>query len=160
MALGDMFLKIDGTRSGPIKGESTDAAHGGEIDVLSWSWGMRAGSAMGGAGGAAKTSLDSLMVSKRVDAASTALMSVMRNNELLKKAVLTVRKSGNNPIEYLLITLENARITSYDVATNPETPYLLDEKLSFSFEKISVDYYPQDDKGARKGGSNFTAQTN
>ncbi|WP_374593307.1 Hcp family type VI secretion system effector [Aquabacterium sp.] len=160
MALGDMFLKIDGTRSGPVKGESNDAAHGGEIDVLSWSWGMRAGSAMSGGGNAAKTSLDALMVTKRVDAASTALMSVMRSNELLKKAVLTVRKSGNNPIEYLVITLENARITSYDVATNPETPYLLDEKISFSFEKISVDYYPQDDKGARKGGSNFTAQTN
>lgn len=160
MALGDMFLKVEGTRSGPIKGESNDATHGGEIEVLDWSWGMRAGSAMSGAGTAAKTSLDSLQVSKAVDSASTALMSVMRNNELLKKVVLTVRKAGNNPIEYLLVTLENARVTSYDIATTPGESYKLTEKILFSFEKISVDYYPQDDKGARKGGSNFTAQVN
>lgn len=160
MALGDMFLKVDGTRSGPIKGESNDATHGGEIDVQDWSWGMRAGSAMGGAGQAAKTSLDALHVTKSVDAASTALMSVMRNNELLKKVVLTVRKAGNNPIEYLVISIENARITSYDVATVSEAAYLLVEKIAFSFEKISVDYYPQDEKGARKGGSNFTALVN
>ena len=39
MALRDMFLKIDGTKQGPIKGESVDARHAGEIDVISWSWG-------------------------------------------------------------------------------------------------------------------------
>ena len=33
MAL-DYFLKLDG-----IPGESVDAKHKGEIDVLSWSWG-------------------------------------------------------------------------------------------------------------------------
>ena len=40
MALRDMFLKIDGTKQGPIKGESVDTRHAGEIDVVSWSWGM------------------------------------------------------------------------------------------------------------------------
>lgn len=158
MALGDMFLKVEGTRSGPVKGESNDATHGGEIDVQDWSWGMRAGSAMSGGGAAAKTSLDSFMVTKSVDAASTALMSVMRNNELLKKVALTVRKAGNNPIEYLIIAMDNARIISYDVATVSGASHQLVEKIAFSFEKISVDYYQQDDKGARKGGSNFTAQ--
>ncbi len=160
MALGDMFLKVDGTRSGPIKGESSDATHGGEIEVQDWSWGMRAGSAMSGGGTAAKTSLDAFQITKGVDTASTALMSVMRNNELLKKVVLTVRKSGNKPIEYFVLALENARVTSYDISTVPDAPHQLFEKVSFSFEKISVDYYQQDEKGARKGGSNFTAQVN
>ena len=31
----DMFLKLDG-----IKGESLDATHKDEIDVLAWSWGL------------------------------------------------------------------------------------------------------------------------
>ncbi len=35
MALFDAFLKIDG-----IKGESADAKHKGEIDVMSFSWGL------------------------------------------------------------------------------------------------------------------------
>ena len=34
MAAVDYFLRIDG-----IEGESADAKHKGEIDVLSWSWG-------------------------------------------------------------------------------------------------------------------------
>ena len=31
----DMFLKVDN-----IDGESQDAKHGKEIDVLAWSWGL------------------------------------------------------------------------------------------------------------------------
>src|SRR6202030_3303254 len=31
----DIFLKLD-----PLKGESLDTAHKGEIDVLSWGWGL------------------------------------------------------------------------------------------------------------------------
>ncbi|RZI80566.1 MAG: type VI secretion system tube protein Hcp [Rubrivivax sp.] len=157
MSLGDMFFKVEGTRSGAVKGEANDTAHAGEIDILDWSWGMRASSAMGGGGAAAKTALDALNITKRVDSASTALMSVMRSNELIKKAVLTVRKSGSNPIEYFIVTIENGRITSYDVATVPGASYQMVEKLTLSFQKISIDYYPQDGTGSRKGGSNFTA---
>ena len=45
----DFFLKIDG-----IPGESTDAKHKDEIDVLSWSWGANQTGTMsyGGGGGA------------------------------------------------------------------------------------------------------------
>ena len=128
---GDMFLKVEGSRSGVVKGEANDSTHTNEIDILDWSWGMRS--------------------------ASTALMSVMRNNELIKKAVLTVRKAGNKPIEYFIVTIENARITSYDVCNDSGTVPRLLEKLSLSFQKISIDYYPQDATGARKGGSNFSA---
>ena len=34
-----MFLKIDGSRQGAIKGEARDAGHKDEIDVLGWTWG-------------------------------------------------------------------------------------------------------------------------
>ncbi len=154
---GDMFLKVEGSRSGVVKGEANDSTHTNEIDILDWSWGMRSSNAMGGAGAAGKTAMDALNITKCVDSASTALMSVMRNNELIKKAVLTVRKAGNKPIEYFIVTIENARITSYDVCNDSGTVPRLLEKLSLSFQKISIDYYPQDATGARKGGSNFSA---
>lgn len=158
MSLGDMFFKVDGSRSGTVKGEAKDATHGGEIDILDWSWGMRAPTALGGGGMAGKTSLDALSITKRVDCASTALMSVLRNNESIKKAVLTVRKAGSNPVEYFIVTIENARITSYDVTTVAGVPHQLAEKLTFSFQKITVDYYPQDGSGGRKGGSSFNTE--
>lgn len=159
MANGDMFLKIEGARTGVIKGESNDKTHPDEIEVLGWSWGMRASTAMGAAGNAARSSLESLTVRKMSDTASTALMSVMRNNELLKKAVLTVRKAGATPMEYMVVTLEQARITSFDISSEDQSAEKLVEKLAFSFQKISVDYYAQDTTGQRKGGSNFTAET-
>ena len=40
MAKADMFLKVDGTKQGPIKGESTDDKHPDEIEVCGWRWGM------------------------------------------------------------------------------------------------------------------------
>ncbi|HET8704790.1 MAG TPA: type VI secretion system tube protein Hcp, partial [Pseudomonadales bacterium] len=114
MAQGDMFLKIEGSKQGPIKGESQDQKHADEIDVLSWSWGMEGQMVHANFGApSAKTTIQELKISKRVDRSSTALMSCLRNNELIKKAVLTVRKAGGpDALEYFKITMEKARIAS------------------------------------------------
>ena len=107
MAKGDILLRIEGKRTGAITGESVSGAHPGAIDVREWSWGMSGPSALGGTGPASRVALQELRITKGVDSASTALMSVMRTNEPIKKAVLTVRKSGSTPaIDYLVITIE------------------------------------------------------
>ena len=98
MAKGDMFLKLECARQGPIKGEAQDDLHQDEIDVLGWSWGMHAHSAVSGGGASGKATLDELSITKRVDSASTGLMSAMRNNELIKKGILTVRKAGGDAL--------------------------------------------------------------
>jgi type VI secretion system secreted protein Hcp len=160
MAKGDMFLLIDGQKTGTIKGESADKVYPGQIDVLGWSWGMASSTVMGGASGGAKTSLSELRVTKAVDAATTALMSVMRSGEIVKKAVLTVRKAGGTQVDYFTLTIERGRITGLDVTSDPAGGPDLLEQLSIAFEKIEVQYFAQDDKGARKGGSTFTTQVN
>ena len=43
-----MFLMVKGAKHGVIKGESQDDQHKGEIEVLSWSWGMQAKASLGG----------------------------------------------------------------------------------------------------------------
>ncbi len=156
MAKSDMFLLIEGQKTGAIKGESVDKVYPAQIDVSGWSWGMGSSGAMAGSGGGLKTSLTEIRISKMVDAASTPLMSVMRSGELIKKAVLTVRKAGTVPIDYFILTIERGRITSYEVgsAGGPE----LSEQLSIAFEKIDVQYFAQDEKGARKGGSTFNTE--
>ena len=159
MAKGDMFLKVEGSKTGTIKGESSDKTHPDEIDVLGWSWGMRASTAMGASGPASRASLESLIVRKMADSATTALMSVLRNNELIKKATLTVRKAGANPVEYMVVTLESARLTSFDISSDDASADRMVETIAFSFQKINVDYYAQDPTGLRKGGSSFTAET-
>ena len=97
MARGDMFLKIETAKQGAIKGESQDGAHKNEIDVVSWSWGMQAHTSLGAAGNAPKATVSELDILKRVDSASTALMSALRNNDLVKKAILIVHKVRSEP---------------------------------------------------------------
>jgi type VI secretion system secreted protein Hcp len=159
MALGDMFLKIESARQGAIKGEAQDDNHKDEIDVADWSWGMEAKTPLSGGGASPKATLSELSIVKQVDSASTGLMSAMRNNELISKAVLTVRKAGGVPHEYLKIRIEKGRITSIDVDTsNFPASGQLSERLSLAFQKISVEYIPQGADGHPRGSMLFDAE--
>ena len=51
----DVFLKL-----GDVKGESKDSKHEGEIDVLSWSWGV-AQTGIGSMGGGKTFSIDDMV---------------------------------------------------------------------------------------------------
>jgi type VI secretion system secreted protein Hcp len=158
MAVGDMFLKIDGSRQGGIKGESRDDKHAGEIDVVSWSWGMAAQTGLPG-DDSGKSTVHELRVNKRVDSASTALMQSLRNNEILKSVVLTVRKAGSDPVEYFKIKLQNARVTGLTAESGPtETEPELSERLSFTFDKVTVEYTPQGDDGRKRGALVFETE--
>jgi type VI secretion system secreted protein Hcp len=158
MAKGDILLRIEGKSTGAITGESASAAFPGAIDVKEWSWGMAGPTALGGAGPASRIALQELRITKGVDRATTALMSVMRSNEPIKKAVLTVRKSGSSPpVDYLVVTIERGRITSFDIGTVAPDQSELVERLSISFEKIEVSYAAQSSLGAKAAASNFIA---
>jgi type VI secretion system secreted protein Hcp len=157
MAQGDMFLRIEGSKQGLIKGESSDAAHAGEIDLLSWAWGMEGNAAAFGQN-TARTTLQELVLHKRVDAASTALMSALRNNEVIKKAVLVARKAGGAaPLEYFKMTMEKARITAVRVQGEDGSP-MLREEVRIAFWKVQVEYRPQDAAGGGRGTHTFEAE--
>lgn len=152
--LGDLFLKLETARQGPIKGESEDAAHAGEIELLGWSWGMDAKTAMGSAGPAGKATVHELQIRKSVDGASTAMMQVLRTNDSIKKALLTQRKAGKNPHEYLKITLQEGRLTSYAVQSDA-TNVIPVETWSLSFKRISVEYRAQRGDGLAGGAMTY-----
>ena len=154
-----MFLMVKGARAGLIKGESQDESHKGEIDVLSWSWGMQARSSLGGGMATGKASIQDLKITKRVDSASTALMSALRTNEPIQKAVLTLRKAGKSQLEYLKITIEQGRVVSLTLSGGDEQGSAdVLEHVGFSFNQITVDYVPQGKDGQGRGGMVFTDQ--
>jgi type VI secretion system secreted protein Hcp len=159
MSHGDMFLKIEGSKQGVIMGESKDTSHKEEVDVLSWSWGMQSHASIQSGLSAGKTSISELLVTKRADRASTAMMACLRNNEVIKKATLTVRKAGQNPLEYLKIVLEQARIVSFstDGGTAEGGPEIK-ETVGLAFKKISVQYTPQGDDGHATGSTSFETE--
>lgn len=154
-----MFLMVKGAKHGLIKGESPDDKHKGEIEVLSWSWGMQAKANLGGGTAIGKATVNDLRIVKRVDSASTALMLALRTNEPIQKAVLTLRKAGKSQLEFLKITIENGRVTALTVEGGDTTGSAeVVEKVSFSFNKIEVEYVPQGKDGLPQGGMTFADQ--
>lgn len=155
-----MFLFVQGAKQGIIKGESEDATHVDEIEVLAWNWGMQAKGATGGgtvAGG--RTTIHELKVKKKVDRASTALMAVLRNNEPLTSVKLTMRKAGKTALEFLKITLKQARLTSLEIdAGDPPGSVSMLESIAFSFNEIEVEYKSQGKDGQGKGSTLFADQ--
>ena len=156
---GDMFLSVNGARAGAIKGEAQDAAHANEIDVLSWSWGMQGRSTIGTGQATGRATVHELKIVTRLARATTPLMSALRTNEIITKAVLTVRKSGGSKLEYLKITNEQGRVASIAVeGGSPDEGTELFENVSFSFNKITVEYVPQGKDGLPRGSMLYTDQ--
>jgi len=150
----DMFLKLD-----DIKGESRDDKHKDTIDVLAWSWGMsQTGTThTGGGGGAGKVSVQDLHITKHVDKASPILELACCNGKHYKEALLTVRKAGEHPLEYLKITMKEVLISSYSTGGSGGGDRLT-ENLSLNFAEFKTVYTPQDASG--KGGATIEAAYN
>ena len=161
MARSDMFLKATGQRTGAIRGETNDKIFVDQIDVVDWSWGMAAPSAVGG-DRLGRVQLSELKLVKRADKASTALMAVLNDNELMPTVVLTVRKSGGVGLSlpYFVVTLAQARINSYNInsTVGEDGAPVLMEHLSLTFKSITIDYTPQTGTGGAAGASSFTGQ--
>ena len=156
---GDMFLSVKGAKSGIITGEARDTTYKNAIEVVAWSWGMQGRAALGGGGATGKATVRELRVTKRVDKSSTALMAALRTNEPIKEATLTVRKAGKDPLEFFIVKIENGRVMSIDIEAGDKanSPAMF-EKVTFSFNKITIQYTPQAEDGSAMATSKFEDQ--
>jgi type VI secretion system secreted protein Hcp len=144
----DMFLKLDG-----IKGESGDSKHKDEIHIESFSWGMNQTGThgAGGGGGAGKVSMHDISVTKHVDKSSVELMLHCCNGKHIPSGLITVRKAGETPLEYLKIKLTDILISSVQESGHGGGD-LLSENVTFNFAKFQAEYQPQGADGKAQGG--------
>ena len=141
----DMFIKI-----GDIKGEAQDHKHKGEIDILSWSWGMsNSGTThMGSGGGSGKVSVQDLSFTKFVDSASNALITHCCSGKHIDKAQLIVRKAGGDkPVEYIKVDLEDIVISAVSTGGSGGEDRLT-ENISLNFARFKYAYSPQKTDGS------------
>lgn len=140
----DMFMKV-----GDIKGEARDKSHSDEIDVLSWSWGLSQSGTMhiSGGGGAGKVNIQDLSFTKYVDKSSTNLMLACCNGKHYPEALLTVRKAGENPVEYLKLTMTDVLITGVSTGGSGGEDRIT-ENVMLNFAKVKVEYTPQKPDGS------------
>ncbi|WP_248323881.1 MULTISPECIES: type VI secretion system tube protein Hcp [unclassified Caballeronia] len=144
----DIFIKL-----GDIKGESQDSVHKEEIEVLSWSWGCaQTGTTHSGTGGGTGTaSVQDLSFSKYLDKSSPTIAQACCQGAHMPEVVLTMRKAGGKePVEYMKITLNEVIISTYSVGMSGGDQ--ASENVSLNFAKYKVEYQPQDNNGAKKGG--------
>ncbi|MFI5043902.1 MAG: Hcp family type VI secretion system effector [Acidimicrobiales bacterium] len=145
MASTRWFLNLDG-----FAGESTAVDHKGEIDVLSYAWGVANAGAdsMGGGHVAGKASISDLNVTMQMSTASPKLFLACATGQHIKTATLVgVRNTGKGKgAEMLKVTMEDILITS--VADSAGADVAPTESMSLNFAKVEITYTPMTTTGA------------
>jgi type VI secretion system secreted protein Hcp len=135
----DIFAKL-----GDIKGESVDATHKDEIEVLSFSWGAsKTGSIGPGTGGiAGGVTFKDLSIVHTIDKASPALLQACATGTVLKDGTISVRRTavaGKAQQDYLVVKMNDIIITSVTESSSADQP---SETVSLAFSKIDYEYLP------------------
>lgn len=149
MAL-DAYLQIDG-----IKGESTDSAHQGWIEVSSTHWGVAQPrtNTVSTAGGhtAGHSDHRTLSFTKLADLASPILMQHCSMGKTISKAKLEfMRADGEGkPVKYYQVELENILLSHMDQVMRDGG--LLVDEVGFCFSKVKWSYTQQKIGGGAGG---------
>lgn len=143
MAAIDMFLKV-----GDIRGESTDARHRDEINVLSWSWSESNGTTRIGPVTLPKACIQDMQITKFIDRATPQLITNGVTGQLEREATLSMAKIGDQKTaDFLVITMRNVAVTSYSTGGNSGQDRLT-ETFTLHFDSLQGRYYPQNPDGS------------
>jgi type VI secretion system secreted protein Hcp len=146
----DTFIKFDG-----VDGESTHREHKGEIDVLSWNWGVSndAPAEGGGGAGAGRARMHELRFVHHYDAASPRLAESAAEGKHIKEAFLSVSRGGQKVAGFLKVSMKDVLVTEVDVSGDAEA---VTEEVALQPAWIRFDYSRQSPSGAVGGTTSFT----
>ena len=147
------FLKLEG-----IEGESQDADHSGEIDVLSFAESIsNAGTYDAGTGGnTGKAAYGDLTLMKYMDKSSTTLRQYCGLGTAIDTATISCNKqAGEKKVEYLKITMHNVVLTNVQGSGSGGSSDPIMESLSLNFAGIEYDYTQQSNTGDAMGTTHF-----
>jgi type VI secretion system secreted protein Hcp len=136
----DAFMKIDG-----IEGESNDSKHKGELEVLSYSFGVS--QAITGTVSSTGTFTGQradhapLTFHKHLDKASPKLKAACAGGDHLKSAVLTLCRAAGDKQPYMEYKLSDVLVSSYRIggSSQGEGPVPVEE-VSLVYGKIEYKY--------------------
>jgi type VI secretion system secreted protein Hcp len=139
LAAVDMFLNM---KSGNILGESADAKHKDEIDVLAWSWGASQGTARTKKGVLPAACVQDLSFTKFIDKATADLIGAGVTGATIPTAVLTMRKAGGTQLEFLKLEMSNVSVSSFSTGGSGGEDRLT-ENVTLHFASIKGTYRQQ-----------------
>jgi type VI secretion system secreted protein Hcp len=150
----DVYLSVRTKRAGDLKGEANSKGHENAILAHGFQFGVSAASAIGSGQATARRQYKHLIVTKRLDSASTSLMSALATNDEVKELKLALRKPGDGQDDFFTITLAGARVVGVDLDCDESGETV--ERVSFAFTKIDVEYRVQSGDGVLGAASTFT----
>jgi type VI secretion system secreted protein Hcp len=131
------YLKI-----GDISGESQVAGHEDEIDIHDISWGVARPlvDATGSTRTRATAKFEDLIVAHRIDKSTPKLMEACASGKTFPEIEIILRRdSGDEHLDYLIITLTKATVTSYSLnGGGSEGPPAA--MIGFNYEEVKVVY--------------------
>lgn len=146
MAL-EAFLKIEGPG---VEGESQKAGHEGELDVLSYSWGVsNHGAGQSGTGsGSGQADFHDLNVTVMMQTGVELIFKQCASGVHFEKATLVSREAGGTAqVDYLKIEMEKVFITamSFGASEGSGKPPV---SIGLHFAKVNYIYTPQNSDGS------------
>ena len=124
----DAFLKLDG-----IEGESVDAKHAGEIDVVAFNWSVTRPKK--------KKELQPLIIYKRVDKATPQLSQVACEGGAIASARLDVVRVGGDRQSFYQLLLQGVVIVGLEIEGVADAESgVPSEKLSLAYAALTTRY--------------------
>jgi type VI secretion system secreted protein Hcp len=144
----DIFAKIAG-----IPGESLDAGHKDEIEVLSFSWGVThpVSTPVMGGGSASRATFRDLTFVHKIDKASPLLLQACADGKHIQEATISCRKAGQQ--DYLVVKLNDIIVTG--VTAGAASDQAGSETVSLVFGRMDFQYMPQKADGSLDTGIHF-----
>jgi len=150
----NIYLKIEGP---DVKGESSDANHTGEIEILSWSHSFNQPTSpvrsTAGSGTIEKANHSDFNFAKYVDVSSTDILKQCWSGQHFQKMTFAQYRSAgvDAQVEYLTIELEDVVISNYSISGGGgDLPV---ESVSLAYGKCTYKYDPADAKTGAKAGN-------
>jgi type VI secretion system secreted protein Hcp len=146
MAAVDFFLKIDG-----VHGESQDAKHRDEIEVLAFQWREKQLIDLSSGQSTGRVQMDSFEFTMHVSKATPKLYLMCAQGANFPNVVFTARKAGAGQQDYLKITFQRAFLSEFTLLSNGSAQTLPLSSVKLNFDEMEIAYLPQQGDGKMGG---------
>ncbi len=121
------FMRVDG-----ISGESKVKGHENEIEITSYSQSI------------SQRSCGRAAVAKHIDLASPGLAARAASGSHIRRVTITTEKSGEQPFEFFVATMEDVVIESISIGDGDTT---ISEQVTLNPRTLQIDYHRQNADG-------------
>jgi type VI secretion system secreted protein Hcp len=138
------YLSIPG-----IPGSSAVKGFEGQIELITWAWGVDASGSVGGGGGggAGKATPRDVIALADSGIQSPALLLSTNTGRHVPSALISSVRNGKRPFTFMTLKFEELLVTSYAVTPDPTNALPLD-LVHLDFAKVTFTVFPQNPDGS------------